>query len=102
MAIQKRELAYGSSVLRKFASYTAAFADGIPRERGMRSARVLIVTTSGERVLRMVDAFRAHAGTFDLPAPHFRFTALPQLQSCSSLFDPCWLDGDGTARSMFG
>ena len=101
MSIQKRDLAYGSSVARKFASYAAAMAEGIHRERGMTPARVLIVTTTRERVHRMVDAFQAHAAMFDLPAKLFRFTDR-SLQSCTSLFDPCWVDGDGKERSIFG
>ena len=102
MAIEKRDLAHGSSVLRKFASYTAVLTEGIHRELGMNPARILIVTTTQGRVNRMVDAFQAHAATFNLPAKPFRFIALPQLQSCTSLFDPCWVDGEGRERSIFG
>ena len=90
-----------SSITRKLWSYSSAFDAGLFKQSGMTPApRVLFVTTTKERAGRMVEACQAHADARH--ATRFRFTDHATLQSCTSLYDECWIDGAGTARPIFG
>ena len=74
MPIARRDL-YGSSITRKFHCYAASYHESIYRELfNARTARVLVVTTSRERVSGMLQAFGALAAAYDLPARLFLFT----------------------------
>ena len=102
MPIARRDL-YGSSITRKFLCYAASYHEGIHRKLfNARTARVLVVTTSRERVSGMIEAFQALATTYDLPARLFLFTDRMSLLSSPDFLAARWQDGAGEERTIFG
>jgi hypothetical protein len=103
MPILRRDLLQGSSIGRKLLSYAASHRDGIHRDRfGARAARVLIVTTTAERVRGMVEACGALSAAADLPGRLFLFADRPSLLGAPGFLSARWIDGEGRERTVFG
>ena len=115
--IERASLAQGTSIVRKFLSYGASLAGGIPQSRFNipHSPRILFVTQIPGRLHNMVEAFKrlnaARPKDKILPANAFLFAATERLNP-DWVLSTEWLNGHGekvvlarqftSARSFLG
>lgn len=90
-----------SSILRKFLAYTATRVDGILYRRfGIKSFRVLTVTTGRARIDTMTEAYRTHIPRKFRRPGQYLFVEESAVNLSADVFSLPWVDANGKPTTI--